>query len=103
MNRKLIPNIFLIIGLAAPPAALVESVTYFTSNSVGSPSLVQRLEEQARLNELSAKSWSQEPIVQQDYYVQARECRGLIAKLSAGEAVSNAALAQALRPVDTPY
>jgi len=55
------------------------------------------------MDEFKAKYWSQEPITQQDYYVQERQDRQLIAKISAGEPVSQAELDQALRRVDTPY
>jgi hypothetical protein len=47
--------------------------------------------------EYKAKFWSQEPITQQDYYVQEKQDRQLIAKISAGEPVSQDEVEQALR------
>ena len=103
MNHKSIAIIALAFGLAVPVTALAETLTSITNSSVETPSLIQRLQEQERMNEVKAKFWSQEPLIQRDYYVQAKQCRRVIAKISAGESVSNAELAQALRPVETAY
>ena len=37
------------------------------------------------MDEYKAKFWSQEPLTKQDYYVQGKLDRQLIAKISAGE------------------
>ncbi|MGA9725579.1 MAG: hypothetical protein WBQ86_24190 [Candidatus Binatus sp.] len=55
------------------------------------------------MDEFKAKFWSQEPITQQDYYVQEREDRQLVARISAGEPVSQSELEQALTRIDTEY
>lgn len=55
------------------------------------------------MDEYKAKFWTQEPITQQEYYDQANEDRQLIAKISAGQPVSNDGLADALKRVDTDY
>lgn len=87
-----------VAALTAPVAAIAQS-----SSPADSSALVRQLEQQGRMDEFKAKFWSQEPITQQDYYVQEKEDRQLIAKISAGEPVSHAELKQALQRVDTAY
>ena len=65
--------------------------------------IVSQLQRQEQTDEFKAKSWTQEPITQQDYYVQERQDRQLIARIEAGQPVSHAELEQALRRVDTDY
>jgi len=55
------------------------------------------------MDEFKAKFWSQEPLTQQDYYVQEKQDRHLVAKISAGQPVSSAEIEQALQRVDTEY
>ena len=55
------------------------------------------------MDEFKAKFWSQEPLTQQDYYVQEKQDRQLVAKISAGEPVSSAEIEQALQRIDTDY
>ena len=85
-------------GLMLPAAALAQS-TAPTDNTA----VVNKLQKQAQMDEHKARCWTQEPVTQQDYYVQEREDRQLIAKISAGEPVSNDELADALKRVDTEY
>jgi hypothetical protein len=65
--------------------------------------VVSQLQRQEQMDEFKAKSWTQEPITQQDYYVQEQQDRQLIARIEAGQPVSHAELEQALRRVDTDY
>jgi len=73
------------------------------SSTGDSSAVVARLQQQERMDEFEAKFWSQEPLTQQDYYVQEKEDRRLAARISAGEPVSQAELEQALQRVDTDY
>jgi hypothetical protein len=101
MNIKLTAVIACAAALATAGTALAQLVT------PGSPSanvaIINKLQKQEQIDEFKAKFWSQEPITQQDYYVQEREDRRLIARISAGEPVSHEDLAQALKRVDTDY
>jgi hypothetical protein len=65
--------------------------------------VIDKVQEQERIDELKAKFWSQEPITQQEYYVQAREDGHLIARISAGVKVSQGDLAEALKRIETDY
>jgi hypothetical protein len=55
------------------------------------------------MDEYEAKFWAQEPVTQQDYYVQAEEDRELLGKVSAVEPVSQGEVHQALKRVETHY
>ena len=55
------------------------------------------------MDEFKAKFWTQEPITQQDYFVQVQEDERLIAKIAASEPVSDTEVEQALEKVDTAY
>ena len=103
MSYKSFPIIALAFGLTIPVAALAQSVSVITSSGADSAALVQRLEQQERIDEFKAKYWSQEPLTQQDYYVQEKEDRHLVARISAGEPVSSAEIEQALQRIDTDY
>lgn len=74
------------------------STTFSDKNAI-----IQQLQKQEERDEYRAQFWSQEPVTQQDYCVQAREDRQLIARLSAGEPVSAEEVERALRHVDTDY
>jgi hypothetical protein len=99
MKSKTLSFILLAGGLLLPSAAFTQP-GYPNADSTA---IVNQLQKQERIDELKAKFWSQEPITQQDYYVQEREDRHLIAKISAGEPVSHGEVAEALKRVDTPY
>jgi hypothetical protein len=99
MKFKAFSFISLAAGLLLPAAAFAQPI-YPNADSTA---IVNRLQKQERIDEFKAKFWSQEPVTQQDYYVQERQDRQLIARISAGEPVSQAELDQALRRVDTPY
>ena len=103
MSYKSFPIIALAFGLTIPVSALAQSVSVTTSSGADSAALVQRLEQQERIDEFKAKYWSQEPLTQQDYYVQEKEDRHLVARISAGEPVSSAEIDQALQRIDTEY
>ena len=103
MSYKSFPIIALAFGLTIPVAALAQTVSVTTSSGPDSAALVQRLEQQERIDEFKAKYWSQEPLTQQDYYVQEKEDRHLVARISAGEPVSSAEIDQALQRIDTEY
>src|ERR1700691_1801372 len=103
MKYKFISTIAFAFGLAVPVAALAQTVTSVSSYPADNTSIVQRLQAQERIDEFKAKFWSQEPITQQDYYVQEKQDRQLIARISAGEPVSHDELDQALKRVDTDY
>jgi hypothetical protein len=93
------------LGIVAFAAGLVVPAVVFAqmSSPADSTSVVNQLQEQERIDEFKAKFWSQEPLTQQDYYVQEGQDRQLVARISAGEQVSHDELAQALRRVDTDY
>ena len=99
MNARFIGMVAVAAALIVPVAALAQSA----GSPADSNALVQQLQRQERMDEFKAKFWSQEPITQQDYYVQEKEDRHLIAKISAGEPVSDTEVEQALQRVDTAY
>lgn len=98
MNSRYLGIVAFVAGLLVPAVVLAQ-----TNSPAGSPSLVSQLQRQEQMDEFKAKFWSQEPITQQDYYVQEREDRQLVARISAGEPVSQSELEQALTRVDTEY
>jgi hypothetical protein len=103
MNAKFIKVVTVATGLLVPVAALAQPVLPSLSSIDDSSAVIQSLERQERMDELEAKFWSQEPITQQDYYVQENQDRQLIAKISAGESVTRDEIVQALQKVDTDY
>ena len=103
MNTKSIRIVTLAAGLMVPAAALAQPVMPSLSSTSDRSAIVARLQQQARMDELEAKFWSQEPLTQQDYYVQEKEDRQLVARISAGETISHDEIEQALEGVDTDY
>jgi hypothetical protein len=100
MNSRRFGIIAFVAGLLLPAVVFAQPAF---SNSGDSTAVINQLQKQERIDEFKAKFWSQEPITQQDYYVQEKEDRHLIARISAGRPVSNDELAQALKHVDTDY
>ncbi len=103
MNARFMGVIALAAGLLLPAAALAQPSAANSSSPADSTAVVKQLQRQERMDEYKAKFWTQEPITQQEYYDQANEDRQLIAKISAGQPVSNDGLADALKRVDTDY
>jgi hypothetical protein len=103
MNAKFIRIVTLAAGLMVPAAALAQPVLPSLSSTDDSSVIVERLQQQARMDEFEAKFWSQEPLTQQDYYVQEKEDRQLVARIASGEAISHDEIEQALSRVDTDY
>jgi hypothetical protein len=103
MNSKRLGVIAFTVGLIVPAVALAASVTTVSTSFSDNNAIIQQLEQQEQMDNYKAQYWSQEPITQQDYYVQARQDRQLIARMSAGEPVSADQVQQALRHVDTDY
>jgi hypothetical protein len=103
MNSKSLALTALVAGLLVPAAALAQPVFADLSLPSARIALVDRLQQQEQSDESQAKFWSQEPVTQQDYYVQETKDRELIARISAGEPVSRDELAEALERVDTEY
>jgi hypothetical protein len=103
MNSRIFGIIPFAAGLLLPAVALAQAVIPVSSAPNDSSAIVSQLQRQEQMDEFKAKYWSQEPITQQDYYVQEKQDRQLIAKISAGEPVSHDELVQALKRVDTPY
>jgi hypothetical protein len=103
MNSRIFGIIPFAAGLLLPAVALAQTVIPVSSAPNDSSAIVSQLQRQEQMDEFKAKYWSQEPITQQDYYVQEKQDRQLIAKISAGEPVSHDELVQALKRVDTPY
>ena len=106
MNHKHIGIVALAAGILLPSAALAGSITAVSTSSTSfsdNNAIIQQLQTQEQRDEYKAQYWSQEPVTQQDYYVQARQDRQLIGRLSAGEPVSAEQVEQALRRVDTDY
>ena len=103
MNTKSIRIVTLAAGLVVPAAALAQPVLPSLSSTSDRSSIVAKLQQQAQMDELEAKFWSQEPLTQQDYYVQEKEDRQLMARISAGETISHDEIEQALERVDTDY
>ena len=100
MNTGYLGIMAVVAGLLFPTAALAAGPN---SSSVDRTAIINALQTQEQADEFKAKFWTQEPITQQDYYVQAKYDRQLISKISAGEPVSQDELAQALKRVETPY
>ena len=103
MNSRLFGIVTLTAGLLLPTAALTQAIVPVSSAPYDSNAVVSQLQRQQGIDEYKAKFWSQEPITQQDYYVQEKLDRQLIARIAAGEPVTQAELNDALRRVDTPY
>jgi hypothetical protein len=103
MNSRIFGIIPFATGLLLPAVALAQTVLPVSSAPFDSGAVEDQLQRQEQMDEYKAKFWSQEPITQQDYYVQERQDRQLIAKISAGQPVSRVELEQALQRVDTPY
>lgn len=103
MNSRFLGIVAFVAGLLLPATALAQTVFLVSGAPYDSSAVVSQLQHQQQMDEFKAKFWSQEPITQQDYYVQERQDRQLIARISAGEPVSQAELEQALTRVDTPY
>jgi hypothetical protein len=103
MNSKSFGVIALATGLLVPAIALAGSVTTVSTSFSDNSAVIQQLQQQEQMDNYKAQYWSQEPITQQDYYVQARHDRQLIARISAGQPVSAHEVEQALRHVDTDY
>jgi hypothetical protein len=103
MNSRIFGIIPFTAGLLLPAVALAQAVYPVSSAPYDGSAIMSQLQRQEQMDEYKAKFWSQEPITQQDYYVQERQDRQLIAKISAGLPVSPGELEQALARVDTPY
>jgi hypothetical protein len=103
MKVRLIAIITLAGGLAISGAAFAQSAYPSSSSLDATTGLIGPLQKQEQMDNYKAQYWSQEPLIQQDYYVQARQDRRLIRELSAGQPVSADQVQQALRHVDTPY
>ena len=103
MNTRFTKIVTLAGGLLVPVAALAQPVLSSLSSTGDGIAVIQELQNQERMDEFEARFWSQEPLTQQDYYVQETEDRQLVAKISAGEPVSHEELEQALKRVDTDY
>jgi hypothetical protein len=103
MNVRFIGMIAFAAGLLVPAVVLAQPVLPSLSSTDDSRAVVERLQKQERMDEFEAKFWTQEPLTQQDYFVQEKEDRQLVARISAGEPVSHAELEQALKRVDTDY
>ena len=103
MNTKFIKIVTLASGLLGPAAAFAQPVLPSLSSTDDGIAVIQKLQNQERMDEFGAKFWSQEPLTQQDFYVQEKEDRQLVARISAGEPVSHFELEQALKRVETDY
>jgi hypothetical protein len=103
MNSRFFGIVAFASGLVLPAVALAQTVNPVSSAPYDSSAIVSQLQRQQEMDEYKAKFWSQEPLTQQDYYVQGKLDRQLITKISAGEPVSHDELVQALKRVDTPY
>ena len=99
MKFKALSLISLGAGLLLPAVVFAQLISPNADNAA----IINRLQEQEKIDEYKAKYWSQEPLTQQDYYVQEKEDRVLISRISAGEPVSQSDLADALKRVDTDY
>ena len=103
MNSRIFGIIPFAAGLLLPAVAIAQTVLPVSSAPYDSGAVVSQLQRQEQMDEYKAKFWSQEPITQQDYYVQEKQDRQLAAKISAGLPVTHDELDQALKRVDTPY
>jgi hypothetical protein len=99
MKFKAFSFILLSARLLLPAGAFAQPVYPNADNAA----VISRLQKQEKIDEYKAKYWSQEPITQQDYYVQERQDRVLAGKISAGEPVSQEDLAQAFKRIETDY
>ena len=99
MQFKALSLISLGAALLLPAVVFAQPISPNADNAA----IINRLQEQEKIDEYKAKYWSQEPLTQQDYYVQEKEDRVLVARISAGEPVSQNDLAQALKRVETDY
>ena len=99
MKFKALSLISLGAGLLLPVLVFAQPISPNADNAA----IINRLQEQEKIDEYKAKYWSQEPLTQQDYYVQEKEDRVLISRISAGEPVSQSDLADALKRVETDY
>jgi hypothetical protein len=99
MKFKALSLISLGAGLLLPAVVFAQLISPNADNAA----IINRLQEQEKIDEYKAKYWSQEPLTQQDYYVQEKEDRVLISRISAGEPVSQSDLADALKRVETDY
>jgi hypothetical protein len=89
-----------LFGLVSSGAIAMASPAVVPADSAA---LIEKLQEQLRADEHKEKSWSQEPIVRQDYQVQEAGDRQLIGEIQHGEPVSGEAIEQALKHINTPY
>jgi hypothetical protein len=106
MSHKYVGIMAVAASFLLPSAALGGSITTVSTTSTSfsdNNAIIQQLQTQEQRDEYKAQYWSQEPVTQQDYYVQAKQDRQLIGRLSAGEPVSAEQVEQALRHVDTEY
>ena len=99
MKFKALSLISLGAALLLPAVVFAQPISPNADNAA----IINRLQEQEKIDEYKAKYWSQEPLTQQDYYVQEKEDRVLISRISAGEPVSQSDLADALKRVETDY
>jgi hypothetical protein len=99
MKFKALSLISLGAALLLPAVVFAQPISPNADNAA----IINRLQEQEEIDEYKAKYWSQEPLTQQDYYVQEKEDRVLISRISAGEPVSQSDLADALKRVETDY
>ena len=99
MKFKALSLISLGAGLLLPAVVFAQPISPNADNAA----IINRLQEQEKIDEYKAKYWSQEPLTQQDYYVQEKEDRVLTSRISAGEPVSQSDLADALKRVETDY
>ena len=99
MQFKALSLISLGAALLLPAVVFAQPISPNADNAA----IINRLQEQEKIDEYKAKYWSQEPLTQQDYYVQEKEDRVLISRISAGEPVSQSDLADALKRVETDY
>jgi hypothetical protein len=99
MKFKALPFISLGAALLLPAGAFAQPISPNADNAA----IINRLQKQEKIDEYKAKYWSQEPLTQQDYYVQEKEDRVLISRISGGQPVSRNDLAEALKRVKTDY
>jgi hypothetical protein len=103
MNSRRLGVIAFAAGLLVPAVALAGSVIPVSTSYSDNSAVIRQLQEQERMDEYKAQYWSQEPITQEDYWVQAKQDRQLIARMTAGEPVPAEQVEQALRHIDTDY
>ena len=103
MKLKVLSVTPILAGLLLPAVAFAQPVYLQAGSPSDGAAVISQLQKQEQIDEFKAKFWSQEPLTQEDYDVQEREDRHLIARISAGQPVSHDDLAEALKHVDTPY